>query len=170
VGEEGRTPQNVVKRTKLLPRQRILLLSFASSVSRFFDYELTVSDVRDLSGDALLPHPNPLPEGEGEEGVSGSWPVVRDFVEPLGGVVSGIVRDGTGEPLAAAPVELREPFDDDVTGLPVELVTAQVTTDRDGFYRFDFVGDGATSNGRFPFRVRAFDTRTGQTGASWRAG
>jgi hypothetical protein len=152
---------NQVKRLKLLPRKRILFTNFFSSVSRFFDYELTLSGVKDVDGKVLEPpHPNPLPQGEGTPGVSGPWPVVPDFLKPDGGIVSGFVRDGNGDPIPFAPVELREWFIDDVTGDDIEIVTGLASTDADGFYRFDFVG---IAENRLPFRVRAQDLSTGQS-------
>ncbi len=146
----GLLTSNRLKRYQLLPRGRILFLNFFSSVSRFFDYDLTVKGVADPGGHAQA-------AGEGERLV-----VVPDFVKPLGGIVQGTVRGGNGEPLASARVELRESFTDDLTGLPVEIVTGAVASDANGFYRFDFVGDGNLDSGREPFRVVAIDPDTGR--------
>src|SRR5262249_19681475 len=76
--------------------------------------------------------------------------VVPDFPEPDGGIVSGFVRKGTGEPLPFAPVELRESFLDDFFQVPIEIVTGLAVTDANGFYRFDFVGVDDIG----PFHVR----------------
>jgi hypothetical protein len=92
-----------------LPRRRILLLNFFASVSRFFAYELGVRGVTDPDGNSQVPAQAVLP-------------VVPDFTEPAGGVVLGTVRDGNGNPLPGAPVELREWFEDDFLGFPIQIV------------------------------------------------
>ncbi|MBI1817099.1 MAG: Ig-like domain-containing protein [Deltaproteobacteria bacterium] len=140
---------NRLKRTKLLPRRRIALLNFNSSVSRFFNYQLTVGGVKDPDGHSL---------DCGSGMADCTRPIVADFPEPDGGIVSGFVRNGSGEPIAFAPVELREKFIDDLTGLDIEIVTAQTATDAGGHYRFDFVGVDDVG----PFRVIAQDPDTGQ--------
>lgn len=140
---------HALQRASLRPRGRIVLLSFNASVSRFFAYDLLLRGLRDREGQALEPDP-------------GSawllWPVAADFPAPIGGVLSGTVRGGDKEPLPLAPVELHEWFEDEVTGLPVEIMTGRTLTDALGYYRFDFVGRGTHG----PFRVRAVSPDTGQ--------
>lgn len=137
--------QNTVKRTRLLPSHRIQLINFFSSASRFFQYTLTSTGAA-------------APGGTSQTPASDAHAVVPDFTTPAGGIVSGYVRKGTGDPIPFAPVELREQFTDDVTGLPVDVITGQTTTDASGFYRLDFVGQDDVG----PFRVRAQDPETGQ--------
>ncbi len=129
---------------KLLPGNRIALVGFLSSVSRFFDYELALDGVTDLTG-------NPVADSQ--------VPVVRDFPRPPGGIVQGTVRDGNGDPLPFAPVELAEYFLDDFFGTEVQINTGMVNTDGDGYYRFDFVGISPFG----PYRVRARHPETGKT-------
>lgn len=140
---------NSLARVKVLPRQRIALLTFTAPVSRFFAYELALRDVRDPEGHYLVPD------------AGSDWltrPVEPDFVTPVGGIVSGTVRDGDKALLALAPVTLWERFVDEVTGLDVEIVTGRTTTDSQGYYRFDFVGRGLLG----PFRIRALHPETQQ--------
>lgn len=140
---------NSLARVRVLPRQRIALLNFTASVSRFFTYELALRDVRDTDGDALVPD-------AGSDWVTRA--VEPDFTTPVGGIVSGTVRDGNKAPLALVPVTLWETFEDEVTGLDVEIVTGRTTTDANGYYRFDFVGRSPLG----PFRIRVLDPETGQ--------
>ena len=150
-----RSIANPPQRLKLLPRKRIALVNFLASVSRFFNYELDVSGIRDLAGLELQPKAD---AGDQPPGTSGPWPVIPDFVEPMGGIVSGSVRNGHGDPIALAPVELIEEFVDDITGLPIDIVTGRTSTSPDGTYRFDF----AAGTVDLPFRIRATDPDTGQ--------
>ncbi len=150
----GEPAHNPAKRWQLVAGGRVLLVNFFSSISRFFSYELVVAGIRDTAG-------RPLRGGDGNAGggeSSGPWRVVPDFSAPTGGMVQGFVRSGTGEPLAFAPVELLERFEDDLTGLDVEIATGETMTDASGFYRFDFVGQSDFG----PFRVRATDPATGR--------
>src|SRR5690606_17217010 len=84
--------------------------------------------------------------------------VEPDFPVPDGGIVTGTVRDGDGQPLPFAPVELTEWFADDFFGFPVEILTGRTRTNGAGEYRFDFVGVSTLG----PFRVRAIDPDTGR--------
>jgi hypothetical protein len=138
--------QNRVKRVHLLPSQRIALVNFLASVSRFFDYELSSSGAT-----APVSHAPQVPEPDTRR-------AVPDFSTPSGGVVSGFVRKGTGQPIAFAPVELREQFLDDVFGFEIEIVTAQSAADASGYYRFDFVAHDDIG----PSSVTAQDPDTGQ--------
>ncbi|MFQ5665123.1 MAG: Ig-like domain-containing protein [Candidatus Binatia bacterium] len=150
-GVSGRGPlaqgptQNRLKRLQILPGNRIVLLNFTASVSRFFRYTLASSGLR---APGSVPQ---VPEND-------TRPVVPDFSTPAGGIVSGFVRTGTGGPIPFAPVELRELFTDDLTGLTIEIVTGQTTTDAAGYYRFDFVA----ADNLGPFRVSAQDPVTGE--------
>ena len=144
-GSQGPAPGRA-KRLKVLSSRRIALVDVSSSVSRFFSYALTSSGAQ-----ALGSHAAQVPESD-------TRPVVPDFTTPPGGIVSGFVRKGTGEPIPFAPVELHERFIDDVLGFSIEIVTAQTATDASGYYRFDFVGQSDTG----PFRVAAHDPDTGQ--------
>lgn len=157
-GQEARraagAASNPVHHSKLFSRGRVLLLQFAASVSRFFAYNLFLDGVRDPAA-----RPLELTSEQRTGGVS----VRPDFVAPVGGVVSGTVRDGAGDPIAFAPVELQESFLDDFTASPVRVVTGQVHTDADGYYRFDFVGRSTRSDGSVAvFQVAAVDPVTGQ--------
>ncbi len=141
---QGRTP-DAVTRLRVLPSNRIVLLSFLSSVSRFFQYTLSSTRARSPGGTAQVPE-------------SDTRPVIPDFLTPVGGIVSGFVRKGTGEPVPLAPLELREQFIDDFFGFEIEIVTGQTATDADGYYRFDFVARDDVG----PFRVIAIDPDTAQ--------
>ena len=150
--ELGEITSNRMKRTRLLPRGRILFVNLFSSVSRFYDYTLSVGGFTDPAG-------NPQTTDDGQLTTREVQP---DFEQPLGGILQGYVRRGDGTAIALARVELSEFFTDHITGLPVEILTGVVSSDADGYYRFDFVGDGQTLLGVEPFRVRATDPDTGQ--------
>jgi hypothetical protein len=136
---------NRLKRFRQLPSGRVVLLNFLASVSRFLDYELSSGGIT-------------APGGTPQAPAADVRAVVRDFPSPVGGIVSGFVRKGTGEPVPFAPVELREQFLDDVFGLEMEVLTGRTTTDAGGYYRFDFAGQSDVG----PFRVTAQDPETGQ--------
>ncbi len=144
-GAQAGATTNTVKQLKLLSRNRLLLIEFASSVSRFFEYALTSSGATSPAGTAQIPDTD-------------TRPVVPDFPTPPGGIVSGFVRKGSGEALAFTPVELRESLGNDLGGNAVEIITGQTATGADGYYRFDFVGQSHDG----PFRVIAQDPDTGQ--------
>ncbi|MFI5398533.1 MAG: carboxypeptidase regulatory-like domain-containing protein, partial [Candidatus Binatia bacterium] len=137
--------QNTVKRTRLLQSQRIQLINFFSSVSRFFRYTLTSTGATSPGGTLQAP-------------ATDMHAVVSDFITPVGGIVSGYARKGTGDPIALAPVELFEQYLDDLTGLPMDVITGQTVTDGTGYYRFDFVGQDDIG----PFHISAQDSETGQ--------
>lgn len=82
----GPMTSNRMKITRLLPRGRVLFVSFFSSVSRLYDYTLSVGGFADLVG-------NPL---ETDNGEPTTQEVSPDFVTPPGGIVQGFVRRGDG--------------------------------------------------------------------------
>src|SRR5262249_7772779 len=90
-GDDARGPTgDELKRLRLLSSNRIALLNFFSSVSRFYSYTLASSGAH-------------APSGAAQQPATDTRAVVRDFSEPVGGVVSGYVRNGTGDPIANAP-------------------------------------------------------------------
>jgi len=141
---------NTLLRARVLPQQRIVLLSFTASVSRFFAYELGLRAIKDPENHVLLPD------------AGSEWatrPVVGDFPTPVGGIVSGTVRDGNANPLPLAAVTLTETFEDQITGLPIEVITGRTSTDASGYYRFDFVGQSRLD----AFKVLAASPDTAQS-------
>ncbi|MBI5847211.1 MAG: Ig-like domain-containing protein [Nitrospirae bacterium] len=136
---------NPPEAVKILPGGRIIEIMFKGTISPFFEYDLKLSGITD-------PYLNM------QEPPLARIPIVTTLTTP-GGIISGTVRKGNGDPIPYTEVQLSEMFIDD-EGYPFRVITNLAMTDAAGSYQIDY----ATLN-REGFSVSSSDPETGQQGS-----
>ncbi len=133
---------NPPKLVKVLTGGRIILVMFQATISPFFEYDLILSGITDPDLNPQEPDPARVP-------------IITTLTNP-GGIVSGTVRKGNGDPIPYTDVLLWEVFIDSEGSFPV--ITNRTVTDEGGNYQLDYVAAGRS------FRVESSDPETGQKG------
>lgn len=136
---------NPPEAVKILPGGRIIEILFKGTISPFFEYDLKLSGITD-------PYLNM------QEPPLARIPIVTTLTTP-GGMISGTVRKGNGDPIAYTEVQLWEKFLDE-EGYAYNVITNLAMTDAAGSFQIDYV----TLN-RDGFTLGSSDPETGQQGS-----